>query len=649
MFAEVVVHHPYARKQERFTYEVPEGLSVERGSGVEVPFQKNKKPGLVLKVHKERPSFPTKMILGALREEKLLWDWQLDLAEWIAEYYFCSLFDALRLMLPKNIFRVSKAERAVKKTEKKIKPEKLHTLTPAQKEILESILNEKPAVSLLHGITGAGKTEIYKQLIKNCVQKGEQALLLVPEISLTPQLLHYFEAGFPDVAVIHSRVSEGKRAELWRKIRSGETPLIIGSRSALFSPFKKLGFIIMDEEHEWSYKQDQSPRYHARDVALKIAGQTGAQVLFGSATPSVETMYAAQTGSYKLYTLPERISGTALPRVEIVDMRVELKAKNFSIFSDLLEQKIGSTLERKEQVILFLNRRGSASSTLCRDCGYIVKCPDCELPLTLHNRTLRMQSLLCHHCGRIAPVPTLCPLCKSSRIKHLGLGTERVETELKKLFPLARIARADKDTMSKKDSFENLHVQLHNNEIDILIGTQMIGKGLDVPSVSLVGVILADLGLHIPDFRTPERIFQLLTQVAGRAGRREKQGEVVIQTYNPQHPSIQFSQTHNYLGFYEQEISSREEFKFPPFGRLLKLMFVSENAKLCETKAKDLQKKLATENYESFAAPAFFPRVNRKYQWNVLVQGPDPRSLLQKLDPKELEGWRIDVDPLLSI
>lgn len=655
MFAEVVIHHPYSRKQERFTYEVPEGLKIERGSGVEVPFQKDKKPGLVLKIHKEKPAFATKMILGPLRDEKLLWDWQIDLAEWISEYYFCSLFDALRLMLPKNIFRIAKKEHITKKIEKKIKPEKALTLTPQQKTILDSILKEKPATSLLYGITGAGKTEIYKQLIKNCVQNGEQALLLVPEISLTPQLLHYFESCFPNLAVIHSRVSDGKRAELWGKIRSGEIPLVIGSRSALFSPFKKLGLIIMDEEHEWSYKQDQSPRYHGRDVALKIAEKTGAKILFGSATPSIETMFAAQTGIHKLYTLPERISCTPLPNVEIVDMRVELRAKNFSIFSDSLEQKIRSALEKKEQVILFLNRRGSASSTLCRDCGYMAKCPHCELPLTYHIRKFRTQSLICHHCGLIAPVPMLCPVCQSQRIKHIGLGTERVETDLKKLFPLARIVRADRDTMNKKDSFEDLHNQLQNREIDILIGTQMIGKGLDVPSVSLVGVILADLGLHIPDFRTPERIFQLLTQVAGRAGRREKQGEVVIQTYNPDHPSIQFSQTHNYLGFYEQEISSRKEFNFPPFARLLKLMFVHETALVCENKAKDLLKKLTamgTDNpndYEFSCAPAFFPRVNRKYQWNILIQGKNPRNLLEKLDPVDLDGWRIDVDPITTI
>ena len=648
MFAEILVHHPYSRKQECFTYEIPEGFSVERGSGVEVPFQKGKKPGLILRIHNEKPSFETRAISGLLRDEELLFDWQLKLADWISEYYFCSLFDALRLMLPKNIFRVSKKTRVVKETLKKHKPENVLELTETQAQIVSAIL-ANPKGALIHGITGSGKTEIYKSLIKNFVQNGCQCLLLVPEISLTPQFVKYFETGFPDLAVIHSRISEGKRAEIWRKIKAGNVPLVIGSRSALFSPFKKLGLIVMDEEHEWSYKQDQSPRYHARDAALKISELTGAQIIFGSATPSIETMHAAKTDKLNLFTLSERISGTLLPDVKIVDMREELRARNFSIFSDLLEQKIRTTLDAKEQTILFLNRRGSASSTLCRDCGFVMKCNHCELPLTYHARKFKTQSLLCHHCGLIEKMPTFCPNCKGERIKQLGVGTERVEAELQKLFPLARIARADRDTMNRKDSFENLHEKLQNGTIDILIGTQMIGKGFDIPNVSLVGVILADLGLHIPDFRTPERIFELLTQVAGRAGRRKKQGEVIIQTYNPQHPSILHSQTHNYLGFYEQEISSRKDARLPPFGKLVKLMFVHESNTVCEEKANTLQKILTAKDHASFAAPAFLPRVQGKYQWNVLVQGPDPRVLLKKLSSQELAGWRIDVDPILSI
>lgn len=652
MYAEVLVQHPFARKQERFTYEIPADLKVLPGSGVEVPFQKGKKAGLVLRVHAEQPTFKTKEILGPLKEEHLLFDWQMKLADWISEYYFCSLFDALRLMLPKNIFKTENPKsRKKKEKEMKVKEkgERKLELSPQQNQVLESLLNEKPPVALLHGVTGAGKTEIYKRLIKKTVQEGAQALLLVPEISLTPQLLSYFEASFPDAIVIHSRVSEARRAEYWRKIKSGETPLVIGSRSALFSPFKNLKQIILDEEHEWSYKQDQSPRYHARDAALKIAELVGAQLILGSATPSMEAMFQAKNGTYQLYYLPERVTGTALPEVQVVDMREELRAQNFSIFSHLLEQKIRTTLERREQVILFLNRRGSASSTLCRDCGYTLKCEHCEVPLTYHVRKMNQGTLICHHCGRLHPVPRACPSCKGARIKHIGVGTERVETELQKLFPLARIARADRDTMSKKNSFEELHQKLHSKEIDILIGTQMIGKGLDIPSVSLVGIILADLGLHIPDFRTPERIFQLLTQVAGRAGRRDKRGEVIIQTYNPEHPSIKFSQTHNYLGFYEQEISSRKEAVLPPFSKILKLMIIHENATTCAEIANAIKEKLKRENYEVFAAPAFIPRVKGKYQWNVIIQGLAPSELIKELSPDDLKNCRIDVDPLVTV
>lgn len=650
MFAEILIEHAFARKQNHLIYEVPASLNLKPGDGVLVPFQRSQKAGVVLRVHSETPAFPTKEILSVLSDEGLLYDWQLKLAEWISEYYFCSSYDAIRLMLPKNIFRAPKKERKNKaEVVKKIRPEQVHTLTGEQEKIVDSILRDKSPVSLIHGITGAGKTEIYKQLIKNFIQKDEQCLLLVPEISLTPQLLHYFEVAFPSIAVIHSRISEGKRAEVWRGIRDGSIKLVLGSRSALFSPFKKLGLIVMDEEHEWSYKQDQSPRYHARETALKIAEFTDAQVIFGSATPSVETFFKAKNGDYALYTLSERISGTPLPNVQIIDMREELKARNFSIFSDALEQKIKSTLEGKEQVILFLNRRGTASSVLCRDCGYTFECPNCDLPLTYHARKMRQQSLVCHHCGVIQPLKETCPQCKGVRVKYLGLGTERVETELKKLFPTARIARADRDTMSKKDSFTELHEKLNKQEIDILIGTQMIGKGFDIAKVTLVGVIMADMGLHIPDFRTSERMFQLLTQVAGRAGRREKQGEVVIQSYNPDHPSIFFSQTHDYTGFYEQEIDARKEAELPPYGKLAKLMFCNENSTVCEAEARKLEKLIPAENHKIYAAPALLSRVNKQYQWNILIQGTNPHKLLEKVPPEALQGWRIDVDPQISI
>lgn len=649
MFAEVLIEHAFARKQNRLTYKVPESLSVKVGDGVLVPFQSSEKAGIVLKIHAKQPEFATKEILSLLAEESLLQSWQLELADWICEYYFCSKYDALRLMLPKNIFRKPKKERAKKTLVKKIKEETVHELTKDQAYIVDSILKSDKKVSLIHGITGAGKTEIYKQLIKKIIQSEQQCLLLVPEISLTPQLLRYFEATFPSVAVVHSKISEGRRAEIWKGVQSGEVQLLIGSRSALFSPFKNLGLIVMDEEHEWSYKQDSSPRYHARETALKIASLTEAKIVFGSATPSLESFYKAKSGVYNLYTLTERIAGTPLPAVQVIDMREELKARNYSIFSDALEQEIRTTLEKKEQVILFLNRRGSASSVLCRDCGYTFECPNCDLPLTYHARKFRTQTLVCHHCGNIQPLKENCPQCKGVRVKYLGLGTERVETDLQKLFPTARIQRADRDTMSKKDSFTQLHEKLNNEEIDILIGTQMIGKGFDIPNVTLVGVIMADLGLHIPDFRTSERMFELLTQVAGRAGRRKKQGKVLIQSYNPDHPSIFFSQTHDYNGFYEQEIVTRSEGGFPPFARLVKLMYCDPDFKKCEATARELHALISSEDHKVYVAPALLSRVNKQYQWNILIQGTQPETLLKKLPSEALQGWRIDVDPQVSV
>lgn len=654
MYAQVLINHAYSRKQAAFTYEIPKELNLEEGSGVLVPFQKGEKAGIVLGISAQKPNFETREIQALIQSEVLLRPWQIELATWISEHYFCSNYDAIKLMLPKHIWRAPK-NHTVKEKAASRKTPKIHPLTPEQESIVKKILEEKPRISLLKGITGSGKTEIYKHLIQTKIQEGKQALLLVPEIALTPQLLKEFEGLFPKTAVIHSRVSEGKRAQLWRDIYSGKSKLVIGSRSALFSPFKDLGIIVIDEEHEWTYKQEQSPRYHARNAAIKIAELTGAQVLLGSATPSIESMYKAQQGHYSYFSLDKRIHNTELPKVEIVDMREELKARNFSIFSDKLEQKIRSTLAAKEQVLLFLNRRGSASATVCRDCGYAMECPYCDVKLTYHERTFKHQTLVCHHCGRLTAAPNTCLQCESPRIKHLGTGTERVEQEIQKLFPTARIARADKDTMGKVDSFKKLHTALKKHEIDILIGTQMIAKGWDIPNMSLVGVILADMGLHIPDFRATERSFQLLTQVAGRAGRRKKQGEVVIQTYNPENPAIQKAATHDYTGFYEQEISSREGQHVPPFAKIIKLIHVNLNKKNAQIEAQQLHKKLEGANNEHgtehqiYMAPALIPRINNKYHWHILIQGPNPRQVLESLQSENLENWRIDVDPVHTV
>lgn len=650
LYAEVLLNHSYARRQDRLTYEVPEDLGeVVPGSGVMVPFQNQEKPGLVLRVHGNTPDFETRPLLSILEPTPLLFEWQMEVAEWIAEYYFCSLYDAYRLFLPKNLWAKPKKRQLAYKFSSGEKRKERHELSPEQASIVNEIHSKKIPASLIHGVTGAGKTEIYRHLIEKTLEAGKQSLLLVPEISLTPQLLSYFQGHFERIAVLHSGVSDGQRAAAWREIRAGRIDLVIGSRSALFSPFPNLGLILIDEEHEWSYKQDASPRYHAREVAKLMAEKTEAQLILGSATPSIESMHEALENRMKLFTIETRISGTELPKVELVDLREELRAQNYSVLSLKLEKKIESALKQGEQVILFLNRRGSASSTVCRDCGQAASCSSCEVKMTYHSQKFAQQSLICHHCGKIEALPDTCKNCGSTRIKHFGMGTEKVEQEIKARFPTARVARADRDTMGNKGSYENLHEALHKKSIDILIGTQMIGKGFDIPDVTLVGVILADTGLHIPDFRASERSFQLLTQVAGRSGRRQKQGEVIIQSYSPEHPALHFSQTHDYRGFYEQEISSREALNYPPFSKIIKLLYSHPDKAQCQERAQSLAAELQDETHQIYAAPALLPRLHQKYHWNLLIQGPDPKSVLKKAASASLEGWRIDVDPLQCV
>ena len=593
MYAEILLNQNYSRVSDSFTYKVPNDLNLKVGDGAVVNFRNKKTAGLVLSLNKVKPEFETKEIIEKIEPSPLLENWQLELSDWLSEHYFCTKLDIFKSMLPKNIWRVPKRKlsKKEKKSEKEYKA-KHHQLTEEQASIIKKIQSSKRKIHLLHGVTGSGKTEIYLRLIQNVLKENKQALLLVPEIALTPQLKHYLKAHIPELCVLHSRLSAGKRAENWKKIKSGEIKLILGSRSAIFSPFQNLGIIIMDEEHEWTYKQEQSPRYHAKKVGEKLSELLNAKLILGSATPSLESMHESKTGKIMLHSLPHRIDQKPMPSVEIVDMREELKGGNFSMFSYILEQKIKSKLEKKEQIILFLNRRGSASSTSCRDCGHVLECKDCEWPLTYHARKWKHQKLVCHHCGLIENMPSSCPNCKSPRLKHFGIGTEKVHSELQKLFPSARIQRADRDTMSGVESHTELFKALKNEEIDILIGTQMIAKGFDLPKVTLVGVLLADMGLHIPDFRASERSFQLLTQVAGRSGRGEKEGSVIIQSYSPEHIALVCSQKHDYLSFYEQEIKERKSLALPPFSKQIKLIIVSESKEKAHSTSEQIKAQL---------------------------------------------------------
>lgn len=436
---------------------------------------------------------------------------------------------------------------------------------------------------LLHGVTGSGKTEVYLQAIAHALRQGKGAIVLVPEISLTPQTVERFKARFSSgplrtlVAVLHSHLSGGERHDEWHKIRQGRARIVIGARSAIFAPVDPLGLLIVDEEHEHSYKQEESPRYHARDVAVVRGHMEGAVVVLGSATPSMESFYNAKRGKYELVELPTRVDDQKMPVVRVVDMRSEnRKQKGTPIFSVQLKEAISKRLERREQTILFLNRRGYSTSLQCPKCGYVAQCPNCSVSLTFHRRAAL---LMCHICGHSAAAPAVCPekSCRNPEIRYSGLGTEKVEDTLNKLFPHARITRMDSDTLKRKEDYRRILGDFRAGKIDVLVGTQMIAKGLHFPNVTLVGIIYADLSLHIADFRAGERTFQLLTQVAGRAGRGDVEGEVFVQAFTPFHPAIQYARRHDYIGFYDQEIEFREQLRYPPLARIALLTLKGRN------------------------------------------------------------------------
>ncbi|MEY2410781.1 MAG: hypothetical protein QOF48_3451 [Verrucomicrobiota bacterium] len=479
----------------------------------------------------------------------------------------------------------------------------LHSMnSPASKSAVPSVsanaADAPPSVFLLHGVTGSGKTEVYLQAIARTLEQGRGAIVLVPEIALTPQTVERFKARFSSgklqtlVAVLHSHLSAGERHDEWQKIRQGRARIVIGARSAIFAPVDPLGLVIVDEEHEHSYKQEEAPRYHARDVAVVRGQREGAVVVLGSATPSMESFYNAQRGKYALIELRQRVDNQKMPIVRVVDMRAEnRKSKGGQIFSQQLKEAMTQRLERKEQTILFLNRRGWSTSLQCPSCGYVAECPNCSVSLTYHRAA---QKLLCHICSHSAPAPRVCPQpkCANPAIRYSGLGTERLEDTLAKLFPHARIKRMDSDVLHRKDDFRRILGDFRLGKIDILVGTQMIAKGLHFPNVTLVGIVHADLSLHIPDFRAGERTFQLITQVAGRAGRGDVEGEVFVQAFTPFHPAIQHARRHDYAGFYAQEIEFREQLKYPPCARIALLTIKGRNEEKVQLSAEHLRREL---------------------------------------------------------
>ncbi len=559
------------------------------------------------------------------------------------------------------------AERGTRNTERGMRDAESDNEQGSTFNVQRSTFNvqSSSATFLLHGVTGSGKTEVYLQAIAHTLQQDKGAIVLVPEISLTPQTVERFKARFCSgplqtlVAVLHSHLSSGERHDEWHKIRQGRARIVIGARSAIFAPVDPLGLIVVDEEHEYSYKQEEAPRYHARDVAVVRGQREGAVVVLGSATPSLESYHNAKRGKYTLLELPHRADDKKMPLVRVIDMRQEArKEKGIPIFSQKLKEEIANRLDRREQVMLFLNRRGYATSLQCPKCGYVAECPNCSVALTYHRHS---QKLLCHICGHEKPAPAVCPetKCRNPAIRYAGLGTERVEDTLFKLFPHARVKRMDSDTLKRKDEYRRILGDFRTGKIDLLVGTQMIAKGLHFPNVTLVGIIYADLSLHQPDFRAGERTFQLLTQVAGRAGRGDVEGEVVVQAFSPFHPAIQYARRHDFLGFYEQEIEFREQLKYPPVSRVALLTLKGRNEEKVKFSADHLRKELARaltafkDLILAGPAPAPLLRAETYYRYQIMLRTRQMArlsaalaKLLETLSLPEDVSLIVDIDPV---
>ena len=512
--------------------------------------------------------------------------------------------------------------------------ESKNVLNDEQKNAFNKILNSDKKGFLLKGVTGSGKTEVYMNLVGETLKEGKSAIVLVPEISLTPQMIERFKGRFgKNVALFHSKLSQGERFDEWYRIKKGEARLVVGARSAIFLPLDNLGIIIIDEEHENTYKSEQNPKYLTKEVAKFLSEIKGCKYILGSATPSIETYYEALNGKLELVEIKNRVSNRPLPQMEIVDMREELKSRNLSLLSRSLYNEMKETLERKEQIILFLNRRGFSSFVSCRSCGYVFKCPECDLSMTYHKNGY----LICHYCGRAQREQKVCPECGSKYVKFFGAGTQRVEEEVKKYFPKARVMRMDVDTTRNKDSHENIYNAFKSGEGDVLIGTQMVSKGLDFKNVTLVGVLAADISLNIPDYRSSERTYQIITQVAGRAGRGEKKGKVVIQTYTPNSLSLQYAIENNYNDLYNEEIKVRKIMNYPPFSTIFLINAISKD----EGKLKEFMNKVgeslrklldSRENIQILGpVPCIITKLKDNYRWQIIIKGNLDNKLKLKI------------------
>ena len=650
MYADVVFNRPLPP----LTYLIPDNLSqVKIGMRVEVDLSGKIIPGIVYKISDECDLKNVKPIKKILDKAPVLNNDLIKVAEWVSHYYVCSIGEACWSIIPKGI---KKRDVKVKYDEYTTSSDEVIKLTDEQSKVIDELSNaiEKSELStyLLHGVTGSGKTEVYLRIIKKVMDMGKGAILLVPEISLTPQTVKYFEKRFGDtLAVLHSRLTRAEKINEWYRIINDEKKIVIGARSAIFAPLKKIGVIIIDEEHETSYKSDDTPRYNAKSVAYFRAKMHNAVLILGSATPSIESYYLAKINKFKLLELPTRVLNQDLPKTKITDLR---KVKGRRFLSNQLYKAIEVRLKNNEQVILFLNRRGYSPFVFCENCGYVMKCRNCDISMTYHRDK---KKLICHYCGYTVDPPDLCPNCGSEKISFAGFGTERIEKVLNEVFPGAVIVRMDTDTIKKRKSLSNILNAFAKRQIDILIGTQIVTKGLHFPNVTLVGVLNADVALNFPDFRAAERTFDLITQVAGRAGRGDKSGEVIIQTYNPSHYAIQTAKSHDYLTFFLQEIKYRQALNYPPFCRIVRLVFRGRKQdKLFDTAyiAVDFIKKKAKDK-AVILGPSVCPlsRIKQNYRVHVIIK----TNAIISINPvlfelnnqiKKISGvyMEIDIDPI---
>lgn len=724
-YANVAVKNRTAPSDGLFTYVIPDKLAPVRvGQIVTVPFGRYRTFGVVISTTSRKPDFKTRAIVRAI-PDIIIPAHLLKLAQHIADYYYCSLGQALFAMVPGFITKKVSAKtvkvikiapnypdpEALKKYPKQWElwqymihnpeakwpdiqdrlsssslkslvrkkylleervdvnrpinlPDRSHQslpdLLPNQdkiwQKINEYIATPGQAPILLFGRTGSGKTEIYLRAAQEVIKRGQSAIILVPEIALVPQTIaRFYEIFGSQMAVYHSQLSEGERRDQWHRIYTGDARVVIGSRSAIFTPVKKPGLIIIDEEHEYSYKQDSTPRYHAVDVAAEYSRITGANLIIGSATPRVESFWRAKKKEYKLFKLSKTVrellnpQAVRRPRFVLADLRQEYANKNLSTISLPLHVAIQNTLERRRQIMLFLNRRGYTSYVFCRLCGYVAKCPSCSVSLTFHLNQ-NQGNLICHHCGYQVPNPTQCPSCHSPSIKYYGAGTQKVEQDIKELFPSAKIIRMDHDTTRTKHAHQSIFERFRRHEADILIGTQMIAKGWNIPNADLIGIINADAGWHLPDFRATEKNFALMLQIIGRVGRFDSAGEVVVQTYEPDNPLFDVLRKEAYQLFAFSELIERKRHNFPPFTNLVRLIYEHASADRCKQRGIELFSQLNHAANQTKPreitdilgpAPAFFSKINNKYRWHIILKGKNLQRYLN-LVPAD---WIIDVDP----